>query len=83
MTDWLPSLLSLAGYNVTKLKDLDGLDVWGTLSSNASMSPRCGVQLSHISAKRVQFMVNDFVLVNAILRQLSFYLMALSEQKCC
>ena len=31
-TDWVPTLYRLAGGNTTKLKNLDGFDMWPTLS---------------------------------------------------
>ncbi|XP_078346464.1 arylsulfatase B-like [Oculina patagonica] len=39
VTDWLPTLYSLAGGDASKLRNVDGYDVWDTLSSGKS-SPR-------------------------------------------
>uniref|UniRef100_A0A336MIA9 CSON000254 protein n=1 Tax=Culicoides sonorensis TaxID=179676 RepID=A0A336MIA9_CULSO len=39
ITDWLPTLYSAAGGDVSTLKDLDGLDLWPALSKNQN-SPR-------------------------------------------
>ena len=39
MTDWLPTLYALAGGSTSKLRNVDGYDVWDTLSSGKS-SPR-------------------------------------------
>lgn len=38
-TDWLPTLLSVAGYNTTDLHYLDGMNMWQTLQTK-SPSPR-------------------------------------------
>ena len=35
--DWLPTLLSAAGFDMTKLpKKVDGIDMWQTLNANTS-----------------------------------------------
>lgn len=39
VTDWLPTLYNLAGGDIHDLGDVDGLDMWDTLS-NATESPR-------------------------------------------
>ena len=39
VTDWLPTLYGLAGGDVTKLSNVDGFDVWKTISTGAD-SPR-------------------------------------------
>lgn len=39
MTDWLPTLYALAGGSASKLRNVDGYNVWDTLSSGKS-SPR-------------------------------------------
>ena len=39
MTDWLPTLYTLAGGSASKLRNVDGYNVWDTLSSGKS-SPR-------------------------------------------
>ncbi|KAL3272016.1 hypothetical protein HHI36_022482 [Cryptolaemus montrouzieri] len=36
ITDWLPTLYSLAGGNVSSLKDIDGFDQWQSISENKS-----------------------------------------------
>ena len=39
MTDWLPTLYSLAGGDIHDLRSVDGYDMWDTLSQ-ATESPR-------------------------------------------
>ena len=39
VTDWLPTLYTLAGGSASKLRNVDGYNVWDTLSSGKS-SPR-------------------------------------------
>ena len=39
VTDWLPTLYALAGGSASKLRDVDGYNLWDTLSSGKS-SPR-------------------------------------------
>ena len=39
VTDWLPTLYALAGGDASKLRDVDGYNVWDTLSRGKS-SPR-------------------------------------------
>ena len=39
VTDWLPTLYSVAGGDIHKLRNVDGYDMWDTLSQ-ASLCPR-------------------------------------------
>ena len=45
ISDWLPTLLHVAGYDAKSLplSQLDGFDMWDVLSSNQDMSPRTEV----------------------------------------
>lgn len=40
ITDWLPTLYSVAGGNLTDLKDIDGLNQWPTILDDDVVSPR-------------------------------------------
>ena len=41
VSDWLPTLLAAAGYDVTKeTNDLDGMNLWETLNNPNVTSPR-------------------------------------------
>ena len=44
-TDWLPTLLSAAGYNTKNLTNLDGFDLWKTVQ-NGTPSPRNEILLN-------------------------------------
>ncbi|XP_054713247.1 arylsulfatase B-like [Uloborus diversus] len=52
ITDWLPTLFYAAGGNVTELGQLDGHNVWNTLSSSLP-SPRTEVLLNIDNIKKV------------------------------
>ena len=39
VTDWLPTLYSIAGGDIKNLRNVDGYDMWNTLSK-ATESPR-------------------------------------------
>lgn len=45
VTDWLPTLVKLAGGDISPSNDLDGFDLWGTLQ-NADPSPRHEILLN-------------------------------------
>ena len=40
LTDWLPTLYGLAGGDVDKLGNIDGYDMWPTLSKDQEEGPR-------------------------------------------
>eukprot|EP01052_Picozoa_sp_SAG31_P037851 SAG31_NODE_4955_length_2836_cov_1.640482_2_plen_239_part_00 len=40
MTDWLPTLVGLAGGSTSRNKKLDGFDIWMALTNDAVQSPR-------------------------------------------
>ena len=48
VSDWLPTLLGAAGYDVTKEtgKKLDGMNLWETLKNPEVKSPRTEVLLN-------------------------------------
>ncbi|XP_069174122.1 arylsulfatase B isoform X1 [Procambarus clarkii] len=56
ITDWLPTLISAAGGNITSLGPIDGVDLWSTLTQN-------------LSSPRTEFLVNiDPILNGAAVR---------------
>ena len=60
VSDWLPTLLAAAGYDVTKEKGykLDGMNLWETLKNPGVKSPRTEVLLN----------IDDQMFKNAALR---------------
>ena len=63
ISDWLPTLLRVAGYNMDSLPydHLDGFDMWGALSTDQESSPRTELlynidQVNNIAALRVNNM---------------------------
>ncbi|XP_057307956.1 arylsulfatase J-like isoform X1 [Hydractinia symbiolongicarpus] len=64
-TDWLPTLLSLAGYNTQQLQNLDGVDQWNTLQRGYP-SPRTEVlvNIDPYVYKNAALIVGDWKLVN-------------------
>ncbi|XP_057307958.1 arylsulfatase J-like [Hydractinia symbiolongicarpus] len=64
-TDWLPTLLSVAGYNTTDLHYLDGMNMWQTLQKK-SPSPRNEILVNidpHVY-HNAALIVGDWKLVN-------------------
>ena len=61
--DWLPTLLSAAGYNMSSLPDnIDGMDFWRTLSTKESHSPRTEM-LHNIDRKQIALRVQEWKLI--------------------
>ena len=64
-TDWLPTLLSIAGYNSSELKKLDGMNMWPTIQYGVP-SPRKEILINidpHVY-KNAALRVGDWKLVN-------------------
>ena len=61
--DWLPTLLSAAGYSMSSLPgNIDGMDFWHTLSSKGDHSPRTEM-LHNIDAKQFALRVQEWKLL--------------------
>ena len=61
--DWVPTLLSAAGYNMSSLPDkIDGLDFWNTLSTKRDDSPRTEM-LHNIDGKMFALRVQEWKLL--------------------
>ena len=64
VTDWLPTLVNLAGGNVTTNQKLDGVDQWNTLQ-NKKPSPRNEILLNidPLSWKNAALIVGDYKII--------------------
>ena len=61
-TDWVPTLYGLAGGNTTKLKNLDGFDMWPTLS-HGEQNPRSEI-LINIDGNNAALRFQQWKLIN-------------------
>jgi len=67
VSDWLPTLLAAAGYDVTKETDnLDGMNMWETLKDEGIPSPRNEIliNIDEQLYKNAALRVGDWKLVN-------------------
>ena len=61
-TDWVPTLYGLAGGNTTKLKNLDGFDMWPTLA-HGEQNPRSEI-LINIDGNNAALRFQQWKLIN-------------------
>nr|CAD7427566.1 unnamed protein product [Timema monikensis] len=59
ISDWLPTLYSAAGGNVSDLGDVDGVDQWPNLASIPGDSPRSELLLNIDSSRGMEALISD------------------------
>lgn len=72
-TDWLPTILSLAGGDVKSMKSIDGFNVWDAISHENYMSPRFEIlhQFDPLQKNQCALRVGDYKLI--INQDIGFY----------